>query len=109
MQSSSNLYQALLKFLSRFTDRKIPGPKGVSTDDNLVLSSNPTAEQIEKAQRQTKAVYRLRDPDEVGGFEMDGQVIRGDKSLIKVRHTRTQEILLMPKRTWELLFEKEKP
>jgi hypothetical protein len=100
------MLERLKKFLSRFTDRKIPAGVGVSTDDTFTTGHPVTPEQVENAQRVTKMGYVLRDTAEVGGFELVGQVRKGDKVLFQIRHTLTGEVVNFPKSVLDLLFVK---
>jgi hypothetical protein len=97
--------QRLLKFISRFTgSARIPAGTGVSCDDNVVLTNPVTKERVEAAGRQTKLAYKLRNPEEVGGFEVVGNTRKGGLDMIRLRHTLTGTTFDVTRTLWDLIF-----
>lgn len=93
------------RFISRFTKKSIRYKVGVTCDENASFKKPPTKEQKEKAWRAMRPVYRVKDREQIGDFEVDGLSVRNGVKVMKLKHTLTGEVFSFPMSLFEILFE----
>jgi hypothetical protein len=97
----------LKKFISKFTDKKIP--IGVNTSFDSGISSNSLTEAFDYPSVSNNSMkYSLR--EDIGSFEMIGTVRGSDNSThYKLRSINTTEVFTISKKMLDLLFVPNRP
>lgn len=95
------------KLVSYVVPGRISKGYGISTDDQAVLPSMPSLDQLEEPHIKTGALYRVR--TDIGRFEMVGFAGAGEGIKFQLKHVLTGETFNVTKKMMGLLFERDKP